>query len=55
MAWLGLHQPDAGQLGGQPVAQQLVLGHGKAVPGRQRQDELGGIENLHVFRSVTCC
>jgi hypothetical protein len=44
---LGLHQPDLGPLQGQPVTQQLVLRHRKAVAGGQRQHELRGVEDLH--------
>ena len=47
VAWQGLAEPDLRTLGSQPLAQAPVLGHGKAVPGGQRENELGGVEDLH--------
>ena len=42
---LAHHQPA--RVRGQPIAQALVLGHRKAMPCRQRQNEVVGIEGLH--------
>jgi hypothetical protein len=44
---LRLHEFDRRQLGGEAVAQQLVLAHRETVARRQGQNELGGVENAH--------
>ena len=44
---------QAGQCKHQGVAQQTVLGHGKAVPLGQRQNKVVGVEGLHVRLKAT--
>ena len=42
-----LLEADHGTLQCQSLTQAPVLGHGKSMPRRQRQDELGGVEDMH--------